>query len=239
MITLADLYWKLFELELFFDTSVDLAPDDMKEDVQSMRDLLAKRMDYGEHPATYLAAMLDPRCAKREHSFELHVCSSICFFYVHLIAAKNAHARYHDRLDMLPENAVFKAEQELGRLASSDGQGKDLTSQLTLRDFKNVWVKGGIFSKDTMGLAVRLVSECQLPICSAFTECQSCIRLLQPVQVSPSITADPVQWWKDYGGRLKRVQVKFVESSTFNCQSVHTSAQLMKCCENEHPTTLL
>lgn len=31
---------------------------------------------------------------------------------------------------------------------------------------------------------------------------------MQPAQVSPALTADPVQWWRDYGGRLKRLQVR-------------------------------
>ena len=51
-------------MELFFDNSVELAPDDIRDDVEIMRELLVKRMDYGEHPATYLAAMLDPRYSK-------------------------------------------------------------------------------------------------------------------------------------------------------------------------------
>lgn len=49
------------------------------------------------------------------------------------------HGRFRDRLDMLPDDVIDTAEKELARLASKDGKGRDMVSQLALRDFKNIW----------------------------------------------------------------------------------------------------
>lgn len=59
----ADVHGALYKVDKWFAAKKDDAPWHLKTDVAAIKQKLLSRMDYGEHQAMYLAAMLNPRCA--------------------------------------------------------------------------------------------------------------------------------------------------------------------------------
>jgi hypothetical protein len=55
------MHWALHKLDCWFTAKENDVPNSLIQDILNIQEMLCSRMDYGEHPAMYLAAMLDPR----------------------------------------------------------------------------------------------------------------------------------------------------------------------------------
>lgn len=58
----ADVHYRLVVLDVMFDEALDEQPIAAGDDVACLHKAFTGRMQYGDNPVQYLAAMLDPRC---------------------------------------------------------------------------------------------------------------------------------------------------------------------------------